>query len=242
MILNCKSCNARYLLSAEALGPDGRMVRCVKCSNEWFQDPEEEPAGDLSQEDGINAIAELARDNADDLEDIPEGVKPISGTSSLPIIPDGEEKINWGDVVGGSAAAVIFVIIFGILLMMQPSVVKSWPASSAFYNIIGMQEHVAGEGLVFDQLKAISQTNKKGDNTLYIKGNIVNLGRYSIAVPVVNVDLRLDDGSVHDTMVVEFSEKEIGADSSLSFNLTYPDAFAIEKVNVALSLADESGS
>lgn len=37
MIIHCPECNARYNLTPAQIGPDGRTVRCVKCSHEWFQ-------------------------------------------------------------------------------------------------------------------------------------------------------------------------------------------------------------
>jgi predicted Zn finger-like uncharacterized protein len=39
MIINCPECNARYNLTPAQIGAEGRKVRCVKCSHEWFQKP-----------------------------------------------------------------------------------------------------------------------------------------------------------------------------------------------------------
>lgn len=40
MILTCPSCHARYVLPEGAIGPDGRRVRCAKCSHSWFEEGE----------------------------------------------------------------------------------------------------------------------------------------------------------------------------------------------------------
>ncbi|MCB1556846.1 MAG: zinc-ribbon domain-containing protein [Alphaproteobacteria bacterium] len=75
MILTCEKCSTRYLLSAAALGTDGRRVRCTMCRHEWFQSPDSddldappptdteaaepaEPAADLETADLTDGLAE----------------------------------------------------------------------------------------------------------------------------------------------------------------------------------------
>ena len=37
MLLNCSSCNTSYLVNSADLQPNGRIVECANCSNQWFQ-------------------------------------------------------------------------------------------------------------------------------------------------------------------------------------------------------------
>ena len=37
MLLNCPSCNTSYLVNSADFQPNGRIVKCTYCSNQWFQ-------------------------------------------------------------------------------------------------------------------------------------------------------------------------------------------------------------
>ncbi len=72
MILQCKNCNARYLVPDHAIGADGRTVRCVRCSHSWFEQP------------ATTTFSEPIADFGVMLDSINATPKPISAGSNLP--------------------------------------------------------------------------------------------------------------------------------------------------------------
>ena len=38
MLIRCSACNSKYLVNSADLKPDGRMVECVSCGHQWYQE------------------------------------------------------------------------------------------------------------------------------------------------------------------------------------------------------------
>ena len=47
MLLNCPSCNTRYLIDIADILPNGKNVQCANCLNKWFQHLEEEDKNEI---------------------------------------------------------------------------------------------------------------------------------------------------------------------------------------------------
>lgn len=47
MKIKCPDCSTSYDIKAEALGPEGRSVKCARCGNRWFVSPKQEENEDL---------------------------------------------------------------------------------------------------------------------------------------------------------------------------------------------------
>ena len=50
MIITCDACTKRYMLDAQAVGAEGRMVRCASCGHSWKIHPLKESVLDLFPE------------------------------------------------------------------------------------------------------------------------------------------------------------------------------------------------
>lgn len=47
MKIKCPDCSTSYEIKAEAVGAEGRSVKCAKCGNRWFVSPEDDEKGDV---------------------------------------------------------------------------------------------------------------------------------------------------------------------------------------------------
>jgi predicted Zn finger-like uncharacterized protein len=65
MILTCPECSSRFVLPDEALGEDGRKVKCSACGHVWFQSPHEAP----EVEDEPPAAEDVASDEGEESGD-----------------------------------------------------------------------------------------------------------------------------------------------------------------------------
>lgn len=63
MKITCPDCSTSYEIKPEALGADGRSVKCAKCGNRWFVSPRKE------QTDEAAFAADADPDDADDTAD-----------------------------------------------------------------------------------------------------------------------------------------------------------------------------
>ncbi|MCK7614428.1 zinc-ribbon domain-containing protein [Roseibium sediminicola] len=65
MKIKCPDCSTSYEIKAEAVGAEGRSVKCAKCGNRWFVSPEDDEVGDVD----FSAAADTADDDEPAVED-----------------------------------------------------------------------------------------------------------------------------------------------------------------------------
>ena len=58
MIIACPACGTKYVVPDDALGVDGRTVRCAKCKHSWFQDgpPLDLPVREEALEEAVEPV------------------------------------------------------------------------------------------------------------------------------------------------------------------------------------------
>jgi len=73
MKIKCPDCSTSYEIKAEAVGSEGRSVKCAKCGNRWFVSPEDDEVGDVDFSAGADAsddddgvvVEDTGKDEAD---------------------------------------------------------------------------------------------------------------------------------------------------------------------------------
>ena len=89
MILTCPNCRTRFLVADQAIGADGRRVRCGNCQHMWFAEPDQ-PAGD-----GPDAVPdELSDQPVEDTAPADEDIAaPPPDADAEAVVPDMAEDI-----------------------------------------------------------------------------------------------------------------------------------------------------
>ena len=82
MIIACPACSTRYVVPDNAIGVDGRSVRCAKCRHSWFQE------GASAQ--AVQAERETQVDRAPP-RPAPETREPVPGPVAEPVAEPGAE-------------------------------------------------------------------------------------------------------------------------------------------------------
>lgn len=220
MILTCEECETRYLVPGHAIGPEGRKVRCTSCGHEWFVAPEEDE--DFEE--------------PEDIEPIPESVKPVPEGSELPVLREagaGLREPEPGRWVGYASAAIVFAAILGLLLVLHKPIVKTFPVTMAFYDLIGMESRIGGASLLFENIRAYVHIAEGAAPGLKVAGIILNLDRQETDLPPVQVSLITAGGEVVDSWLVNLPAGKIEGNGEMSFDSSYPNISRdVREVNV----------
>lgn len=156
-----------------------------------------------------------------DIPEIPEGVRPEQGGQGDLVMPSkrGLKLPGMDARLGGFAtAALIFVLIFGVLLLMQPQVSRLWPPSNMIYSAIGLTPVAPGEGLSLANLQA-----KFEDNQVTLSGDINNLKPNALDVPAVLASFIGADDAVLGQVLIPPPIDRIKGEGNVSFSAVHAD-------------------
>src|SRR5665213_3541083 len=197
MILTCPACGTRYQADEAKFPPDGRMVRCAKCSHVWHQ------AGFSGMpEPDVAIIAPEPRPEAQQPHPEPESESAFSRIrvfAPKPAEPSvAREPIAWGAMLGVAAGwialiAVVLVIGYSAVKYRQ-EIAMIWPQSAGVYSSLGLK--VNNRGIDFAHVD-YHRESEDGQVVLAVTGTIVNDGDRELPVPQ-SVRVTLSDTSNHE--------------------------------------------
>ena len=196
MILTCPSCATSYFTPDEAIGPNGRKVRCKTCAHVWHATLNDEPLE-------LDASPEAAR-----VEKVPVGDRPDAkagfgkrdeapdnlAETPAPELPKAfraraEEQrrvrraATHGAVWAGLASVFVAILAAGWLFRVE--VVELYPRAAAAYAMVGSP--VNPIGLQFEAVGAKALPNDPGK--VVVSGALRNVRDREVVAPPVRVAL-----------------------------------------------------
>lgn len=234
MILTCPDCATRYSVKDDAIGPNGRTVRCSSCSATWFV--------------SSDADALALKDNlSDDISVIPARTSRetvASGTIIEKPLTDSEHVTRSEPVLGAHVhirdkadrqkrnrrllgVAMIWIVTLSILaaaaaigyFFRQP-IVDKYPGMSSAYNLLNVPVKVGG--LDFED-PSTSHTIIDGTTVLVINGVIINRSDKTQPLPMVQLSLVNGNGEKITEWMVEMKQSQIGAKQRLTYVSQFPN-------------------
>lgn len=217
MILQCPSCNARFLVPDAAMPPEGRTVKCGRCAHQWHAElpKSEEPALDVSIRFGSDTEAvdiveqaaravEVAQEIVATAEKPPEPEpKPVAPKKQPPAKPWNIPKMPF--MVATPALALLWIVL--AFMGHYPS----WIANPTLASVYGKFGIHTTEGIVFEDM-TMERQKTEGKTKYILSGSIANHASAERMVPTVRVVLNDAKGQKLWERMYEVNEPLKGGD------------------------------
>lgn len=191
MIIICPACNTKFMLSASAIGAEGRDVRCAKCGHEWHAMLEsKEASGTQSAEVESNNVDGAIDSEASKDQDIDEALLAALTAAERPA-----QKAAIGSALPQntmwkvSSACAALIVLFLILLLMRESL---QPAFSPVYSAFG---YYSTEGVVLADVR-LRELPSRRKQRYEIECNILNQADEARKVPQLSMQILNESGEV----------------------------------------------
>lgn len=221
MILTCPSCSARYLLATDAIGENGRSVRCGKCGHVWQEPPARDSLDELNAADFTIPSEEAPPpDPAPEEEPVKEfpaykTAEDLSEKPAPPALPFAHSRL-----AGAITAIAVFGILATVAVMARASIISAFPSSQPVYEALGLDEReTAAPPLIFDDVTA-----EISGKDLSVHGKLINLSSQPVALSPMTVEILDSDGAVIKTYPADIQQKEIEGEASIDLDFSYKDA------------------
>lgn len=231
MILTCPDCATNYSTADEAIGPNGRTVRCSKCDATWFI--EGEP---------INVPDEIALRDLEEAEDFAIGEEDLSSRVPQDYAPPKDasysaepgahvllrkrqereqrgRKLVWVRAIW-AAALLALLAAFGYGVTQRHNIVKKYPRTATIYKTLGLD--MTRSGFSFEDIKT-RNTLIDGQSVYVVNGTVRNLQNTASAVPLVEFSFLDVAGEPIATWLVDVEADTLDGGEAADFNANYPN-------------------
>lgn len=208
------------MVASEALGSEGREVRCGKCGHLWFQPGERDSLDELPPEEPgeFDIGFEPHVDKPEPPQPAPDILKPKAAQPPA-AEPEKESIVSKKTAASVLAAFVLVWILAFILISARESIAKSSSFMAGAYEKLGLHLPKEEASIAVDRFKVVKD-GKKLSASLYL----INLTGEEVPVKKITAEmLDLDDKPMK-SMDVQVPESTIKGESQSKVEFSFEDA------------------
>jgi len=216
------------MISSEALGANGREVRCGKCGHMWFQPGERDSLDDLPpappEQDMGYGDDDISFENHKEPEPIPEVLKSRREKVAIEkeyqpskldkyISPERRSQV--------AAVLVALLIVVGLayeLIDSRDMIGRQVPFMAGAYEELGLPLTKVKPQIAIDRLTLTKQGTK-----MMGTANLINLTSDSVPVKHIVAELTDFDYKTLKSMDVKMDDKSLKGESSHKIEFTFDD-------------------
>ena len=202
------------MISSEALGEEGREVRCGKCAHMWFQPAERDSLDELAEIKSAEEENIVDIGLADHVED-PVFETRLKEEVISPLIETPETPLRMAAAVM-VALALTAILLFGFVALRGP-LTYMMPGLNATYAALGFSvPKLAEPDIAFDRVKII----RNGD-IITGSGFIINLTENPVRLGAIKAELLGTQKDVLEDIEISMQHEEIAPESSEKIEFSF---------------------
>ena len=246
MILTCPECSTRYLTKENAIGPNGRTVRCAKCDTTWFvaSEADELALQDIQApvEDIVPAAAGIAAATAPDIPFTQRAENDSIEQPGAHVVMrdkvDKERRRRRLTSVGLIWAIPLTLLFVAAVLgyVFRQDIVNGVPQTATLYKSLGVDVTLSGLNI---EAPVTRSALVNGEPVLIVNGAVRNITAQAQQVPMVELSLHSKDGQPLVTWLVDVDKKRLSKDERVTFVSEYPNP-PVDAVKMRYKFADET--
>ena len=167
MIITCEICSVKFNVSADALGKNGRIVRCSNCNHEWFQVAQtsvSKAPDEVKIDSAISAVAPNVEEKSP-AKDLTVNVNKLNDFKDS-LTNKSDKLMTFMKVI--TILLIITLIISGVILH-QDKLTKIIPEMRHFYKFIQLNQ---ADNLKFTIIDCTLK-NQNSDHTVELDVQLV---------------------------------------------------------------------
>lgn len=210
------------MVASEALGSEGREVRCGKCGHMWFQAGERDSLDELPPEEPgeFDIGFEPHVDRPEIVEPTPDILKPKPVPEEPPKVWLEKEVVVSKKTAASVLSAFILVWIFAfILISARESLAKVSPFLAGAYEKLGLHLPQEDSSIAVDRFK-VTKDGKKLSASLYL----INLTSDEVPVKKITAEMLDLDDKLMKSIDVKVPEPTIKGESQSKIEFSFDDA------------------